>query len=288
MLETRGARERGPSSCALKGKVAIVTGASSGIGAATARRLAEAGAQVCVGYNAGRVRAEGVVAELSGSGHRALHIRLEDSATIRDAAEAVRRVYGRCDILVNSAGFTRPIAHGDLDALDDAFFDSLLIATVRGPFSVIRAFAPLLRESGNGVIVNVSSVSAFTALGSSVAYCATKAALDNMTMSLARALGPEIRVNAVCPAFIEGRWLVEGMGQERYEAYKKNLVATVTLRHAMTPDDVAQQIYWFIDGASVVTGQVLVTDAGFTLGPVPAHSAAGSENRAERQKERAS
>ena len=132
----------------LKGKVAVVTGASSGIGAAAARMLAGAGARVIVGYNNGEARAQGVVAELPGSGHRVQRIVLEDSSTMRRAAEDVRATCGRCDILVNSAGFTRPVPHANLDALDDTLFDSVLIANVRGPFAMIRAFALLLRDSG--------------------------------------------------------------------------------------------------------------------------------------------
>jgi 3-oxoacyl-[acyl-carrier protein] reductase len=206
---------------------------------------------------AGRPRAEGVVAELAGGGHRTLHIRLEDSATIRAAAAEVGEAYGRCDILVNSAGFTRPIAHADLDALDDAFFDSLLIATVRGPFSVIRAFRPLLKDSGNGVIVNISSVSAFTALGSSIAYCATKAALDNMTMSLARALGPEIRVVGVSPAAVPTDFLA---GRDR--AAVERIAQGTPTKRVTEPDDVALAVMACITHLKNATGTQIVIDGG--------------------------
>ena len=178
----------------------MVTGGSSGIGAAAARMLAAEGATVYVGYNSGADRASKLISELPGEGHHAIRIALHDSSTIRQAARAVADAHGgRADILVNSAGFTKPIPHADLDALDDALFDSLFVVNVRGPFSVIRSFAPLLKASGDGVIVNVSSISGFTGSGSSIGYCATKAALDTMTVSLARALGPEIRVLCVSP-----------------------------------------------------------------------------------------
>jgi len=121
----------------LQGKVAVVTGGSSGIGAATARMLAEHGAQVVIGYNKGEDRARALVAKLAGSGHLALHMVLEDSATLRKAAGDVRAAYGRADILVNSAGFTKPVPHADLEKLDDALMDSVLIANVRGPFATI-------------------------------------------------------------------------------------------------------------------------------------------------------
>src|SRR5438874_11172611 len=141
----------------LGGKVAVVTGASSGIGAASARLFAEAGAKVVVGYNRGVERANAVVAGLAGSGHKAMHLPLEDTAQIRKAAAAVREEFGRADILVNSAGFTRMVAHHDLEALTVDFIDRVLTANVRGVFATIRAFAPLLRQSGDGVIVNISS-----------------------------------------------------------------------------------------------------------------------------------
>jgi len=271
-------------------KVALVTGSATGVGAATCRLLAGKGWNVVVNYSKSRNEAEETAAECRKLGAEAIVCQADvaQDADCRRMVDETVKKWGRIDAMVSSAGYTKFVHHADLESMTSDEFLKTLSINLLGPFQVSRAAVPHLKASGNAAIVFVSSVAGLNGGGSSIAYSASKAALNNMTKSLARVLGPEIRVNAVCPAFIEGRWLVEGMGQERYEAYKKNLVATVTLRHAMTPDDVAQQIYWFIDGASVVTGQVLVTDAGFTLGPVPAHSAAGSENRAERQKERAS
>ena len=137
----------------LAGKVAVVTGGSSGIGAASVRLLAAAGARVVVGYNKGADRAAALIAELPGSGHRAMYLPMEDSAQIRKVAAAVEDGFGRADILVNSAGFTRMVAHSDLEALDDDLIDAVLTANVRGPFATIRAFVPLLRATGDGVIV---------------------------------------------------------------------------------------------------------------------------------------
>ena len=194
----------------LKGKIAVVTGGSSGIGATTVRLLAAEGATVYVGYNKGRDRAEKLIGELPGGGHKPIRIVLEDSASMRAAAETVGEAHQQIDILVNSAGFTKPVPHGDLEAMTDDLIDALMVANVRGPFAMVRAFAPLLKASRDGTIINVSSISGFTGSGSSVAYCAAKAALDTMTMSLARALGPEIRVLAVSPGavntdFVAGR-----------------------------------------------------------------------------------
>jgi 3-oxoacyl-[acyl-carrier protein] reductase len=237
----------------LAGKVAIVTGASSGIGAAVASALAENGANVVVGYNNGKPRAEQVLAGLASGDHCALHLKLEAGETVTAAKNAVAKKYGRADILVNSAGFTRPIPHADLDALDNELFDRLLIANVRGPFSVIPEFAPLLRESGDGCIVNISSISAFTGSGSNIAYCASKAALDTMTMSLARVLGPEIRMNCVSPAAVATDFVA---GRDR--AAVEKIASDTPLRRVVDPADVAEAVLVCI----TLTGSRLVIDGG--------------------------
>jgi len=269
-------------------KIALITGSATGVGAATAKLLSGRGWNVVVNYSKSRKEAEETAAECRRLGAEALVCQADvakDADCRRMVAAAVAK-WERLDAVVSSAGYTKFVHHADLEGMSSEEFLKTLSINLLGPYQVTRAAVPHLKAAGNAAVVFVSSVAGLNGGGSSIAYSASKAALNNMTKSLARVLGPEIRVNAVCPAFIEGRWLVEGMGQERYEAYRKNLVATVTLRHATTPDDVANHILWFIEGAGLVTGQVLVTDAGFTLGPVPAHSTAGSENRAEQQKQR--
>lgn len=241
----------------LKGKVAVVTGASNGIGAAAAKTLAAAGASVVVGYNRGAERAQEVVAGLPGKGHRIAQIVLEDSATMKKAAEEVRAAYGRCDILINSAGFTKPVPHADLDALTDELMDSVLVANVRGPFAVIRAFQPLLRESGDAVIVNVSSIAGFTASGSSIAYAAAKAALDNMTMALARVLGPEIRIMCVSPGAVN----TDFVAGRTYEAVQK-ASAQSPLKRVIEPADVARTIMGCVLYLKNTTGAKIVCDGG--------------------------
>jgi 3-oxoacyl-[acyl-carrier protein] reductase len=241
----------------LTGKVAVVTGGSSGIGAATVRILAEAGASVVVGYNKGEDRALKLIESLPVQNHAVMQILLEDSASSRRAADTIRNKYGRTDILINSAGFTTPVPHADLDAMNDALMDSVLIANVRGPFSVIRAFAPLLRESGDGVIVNVSSISAFTGSGSSIAYCAAKAALDTMTMSLGRALGPQIRAMCVSPGAVETDFVA---GRDR--AALEKVAQGTPLKTVVQPEDVARAVLACVTHLKVTTGARIVCDGG--------------------------
>jgi 3-oxoacyl-[acyl-carrier protein] reductase len=249
-----------PKSVALQGKVAVITGGSNGIGAATARALANKSAQVVVGYHKGADRAERLLKELPGAGHRAVQMTLEDSATIRRAAQAVRENYGRADILVNSAGFTRPVPAADLEALTDEILDSVLIANVRGCFSAISSFAPLLRESGAGVVVNVSSIAAFTGLGSSIAYCASKAALDTLSMSLARALGPQIRVLCVSPGPVATDF-VPGRDRKALEA----LAEKTPLKRVCEPDDIAAAVLACVTHLKMSTGIRIVVDGGTHL-----------------------
>lgn len=187
----------------LAGKVAVVVGGSNGIGRATVRQLAKAGASVFISYNQGEDRAKALLAELpavEGPAHMAFQLTLESPESVKAAADKVAAAsHGKVHVLVNSAGFTKPIAHNNLEALTEEIFESVLKANVVGVYSVIRHFHSLLKASGEAVIVNVSSISGFTGSGSSVAYCASKAALDNITMSLGRALGPEVRVMVVSP-----------------------------------------------------------------------------------------
>jgi 3-oxoacyl-[acyl-carrier protein] reductase len=241
----------------LTGKVAVITGASSGIGRESARLFAEAGAQVVVGYNRGMDRARAVVESLAGSGHTAMRLPLEDTAEIRQVAAAVREQYGRADVLVNSAGFTRMVAHHDLEALDDELIDQVLTANVRGPFATIRAFVPLLRESGDGVIVNISSGAAEHGTGSSIIYGASKAALNTMSMALARVLGPEIRVVVVAPGMVHTDF-VPGRTEEMMA---KAAMAT-PLKRAIEPEDVALAVVSAVTHLTHTTGSIISVDAG--------------------------
>jgi len=245
----------------LKDKVAVVTGGSSGIGAATVRALAADGASVVVGYKSGKDRALRLIDEIGGKGHTAVAVALEESQSVRDFAARVKEIYGRTDILVNSAGFTMPVPHANVEALTDDIFDRMLIANVRGPFSVIRAFTPMLKASGDGVVVSMSSVSGFTGSGSSIAYCACKAALDTMTMSLGRALGPEVRFLCVSPGAVETDFVA---GRDKTALEK--IAASTPLKKVIQPEDVARAIMACITGLKTSTGVKIVIDGGRFLG----------------------
>ena len=245
----------------LKNKVAVVTGASGGIGSATAHRLAEAGARVIVGYNTKVDEAGTITAALPGTGHRAMRIPVLDSAALKNLAATVERDFGRCDVLVNSAGFTRMVPHADLEALTDELIDSIFAANVRGPFAVIRAFAPLMKRSGDAVIVNISSVAAITGSGSNIAYGGSKAAMDTMSISLARVLGPEIRVMTVSPAAVDTAF-VPG----RTTAMVERIASTTPLKRVVVADEVAQAVMAAVTHLTSSTGWVIPVDGGKLVG----------------------
>ena len=241
----------------LSGKVAVVTGGSSGIGAASVRLIAAAGARVVVGYNKGADRAAALIGELPGAGHKAMYLPLEDTPQIRSVAAAVRDTYGRADILVNSAGFTRMVPHHDLEALDDDLIDAVLTANVRGPFATIRAFVPLLRRVRDGVIVNISSGAAQSGTGSSIIYGASKAALNTMSMALARVLGPEIRVIVVAPGMVH-----TGFVPSRTEEMMAAAAMATPLKRAIEAHDVALAVMACITHLTHTTGSIVSVDAG--------------------------
>lgn len=255
-----GIRAGGQGEYQLQGKVAVVSGGSSGIGAAVVRRFAAGGARVAIGYNTGAERANALARELGGAHlpvHLPVHLPMEDSAAIRRAAAEVEAKLGRADVLVNSAGVTKAVPHADLEALDDETFDRILRINVRGPFATIRAFAPLLKRSGDAIIVNISSLSGSTGNGSSIAYCASKAALDTMGLSLARALGPEIRVIGVSPAAVATDF-VPGRGRAGVEKQ----AASTPLKIVSEPDDVALAVMSAVTHLRLTTGSIIVVDSG--------------------------
>ncbi len=187
---------------ALQGKTAFVTGGTGGLGRVICQVLAREGARVAVGYNTA-AKAEALVASLPGDGHLAVHAPVTETAALAAAAGTLRAAFGTLDILVNCAGITRVVPHGDLDALDDALIDDILAVNVRGVIAVTRAMLPLLKDAGGGLMVNISSIAGTTAMGSNIAYCASKAAVDTLTKSLGRALAPAVRVVSVAPGLVD-------------------------------------------------------------------------------------
>ena len=244
----------------LDGRIAVVTGGSSGIGAACVRALAAEGASVVIGYHSGLDRAQALLAQLPGKGHFAMPIPLGDGAAHADLARQLKERFEKVDILVNSAGFTRRIAHADLETMDSALFNEILVANAGGPFSITRALMPLLRASGDAVVISVSSISAFTGSGSNIAYCAAKAALDTMTLSLARAIGPGVRFLCVSPAAVDTGFVE---GRSRAELEKK--AVTTPLGRIVTPEDVALAVLACATHLKTATGTRIVIDGGQSL-----------------------
>ena len=237
----------------LAGQAAVILGGSGGIGAATARLFAEAGATVAVVANTHPARAEAVRATLPGTGHSAHACAVEDGEALRQLA----RTIGRADILVNSAGFTQAVPHHDLEALTDELFDSVLRVNTRGAFSAVRAFAPLLRAGGRGLVVNISSIAATTGAGSSIAYCAAKAGMDAMGSALARVLAPAIRVLTVSPGVVDTDF-VPG----RDQAAREKAGRATPLGRLCTTDDVAQVVLACATTLGYSTGSIIQVDGG--------------------------
>ncbi len=188
----------------LENKVAVVTGGGGGIGSAICRTFAEAGASVVITYRKSKEQAETVAASLAGNNHLAVQAPVDDSKVLAGLAKQIEQRYGRLDILVNNAGITRQVDHDKLDDLDDELIDSIFRTNWRGAFACIRALKPLLAAGDGGTVVNITSIAGKTGIGSNVAYCASKAAMDSMTRSLGRALAPKIRVVSVAPGWTEG------------------------------------------------------------------------------------
>jgi 3-oxoacyl-[acyl-carrier protein] reductase len=243
-------------------KAALVTGSAVGTGRATALELARRGYDIAVNYSRSAPEAEETAAAVRALGRRALCIQADvadDAAVRRMVAETVEH-FGRLDALVNNAGTTSFIAHDDLEGVGEADWEKIFAVNLKGPFYAVRAAAPALKAA-RGCVVNVSSVAGVAGTGSSIPYCASKAALNNMTVTLARALAPAVRVNAVAPGFIDTRWFQR---LEHYEVIKQWATDKAPLKRVCQPEDVALVIAQLI-AAELVTGQVLVVDGGTTI-----------------------
>jgi 3-oxoacyl-[acyl-carrier protein] reductase len=193
---------------------------------------------------------------------------VSDPAAVQEAVQAAKEKFGRIDALVNNAGVTKfAPAHGDLDALAAEDFLRIYAINVVGPFQMLRAARPLLEASERASVLMVSSIAGVTGIGSSVAYAASKGALNTMTLSLARVLGPKIRINALCPGFIDTPWHEKGLGAEAAARVREGTKRVTPLQAASTAEDIAEAGLFFLSDASRhVTGETLLVDAGLHLG----------------------
>jgi 3-oxoacyl-[acyl-carrier protein] reductase len=245
-------------------KVAIVTGSSSGIGAACALELAKRGWSVVVNYSKSAAEAQEVVAQCKDA--VAVQADVGEDADCRRLAQAALDKWGRIDALVNNAGTTKFVKHADLDGLSAEDFLRIYRLNVVGPFQMTRACATALKAA-KGAVVNVSSVASLLGTGSSVAYGASKAALNAMSLSLARTLAPEVRVNVVAPGYVDTPWQHAMLGTDKARAAAERYASFVPLKDYARPADVADAVAWLIEGARLVTGEVLYIDAGLHITP---------------------
>ncbi len=229
-------------------KVAIVTGGSSGMGEATVQELEKRGWKVAAMARSAK--------EFKGD--------VADDADCRRLAKQVLDKWGRIDALVNCAGTTKFVAHTDLEGLSADDILGIFRVNLVGPYQMIRACAKALKET-RGCIVNVSSVASILGTGSSIAYAASKAALDTMSFSLARALGPEIRVNVVAPGYVKTPWQVAAHGAEGAAELERRFAERAPLKAAAEARDVADAIVWLIEGARKVTGEIVYVDGGMHI-----------------------
>jgi len=254
------------------GLCAIVTGSASGLGAATAAILAKGGARIVINYSSSKKEAE-ATADLCRSAGGEVVVVQGDVSRDEDCRKIVAAAapWGRLDALVNNAGTTKHVAHGNLDGLSAEDFQRLFGVNTIGPFQMVRAARSLLEAGANAsgrasAVVNVSSIAGISGIGSSIAYVASKGALNAMTLSLARALAPLIRVNTVCPGYIDTPWFTKGRGEEGAKQVRDSVIARVPLKVASSADDIAQLVCFLATPASRdMTGELVRMDAGLHL-----------------------
>ena len=254
----------------LKGKAAVVTGASSdeGIGSECAKILASRGCNVVVNYATNKAGGEKIAEACRAAGADAIAVQ-GDVSKNEDCERLVKACidkWGRLDVLINNAATTKPIPHKRMDLLDAAEFERIFAVNVIGTYQMTRAAAPHLRATGDAAIVNISSVGAMRAGGSSIAYTASKAAINNLTLSTARALAPEVRVNALCPGGMLGAWTRKIITAEQYQERLAAAKTQYPLKRGIWPRDVAVAALFLVEGATTMTGEALRMDCGQHLG----------------------
>ncbi|WP_261883041.1 SDR family NAD(P)-dependent oxidoreductase [Vibrio pelagius] len=240
-------------------KLALVTGGSGGIGAAICHKLAKSGYRIVFTFNSNQSAAEQVLNSLEGNGHAMYQLNVEDSVAISALAEQVSESSQSLDLLVNCAGMTKFVPHHDLNALSDDLIDKIFRVNVRAPFAMVRAFEPALRNA-KGCVVNITSIAAQTAMGSNVAYCASKSAVENMTRSLARALSPDIRVLAVAPGLVDTEF-VKGLDDEWRDTQEQS----TPLKRLANDEEVANAVFAAAELLTFSTGNTIAVDGGRPL-----------------------
>ena len=254
----------------IKGKAAIVTGASSdeGIGSECAKILASRGCNVVVNYATNKTGGEKIAAACRAAGADAIVVQ-GDVSKNDDCERLVKACidkWGRLDVLINNAATTKPIPHRRMDLLDAAEFQRIFAVNVIGTYQMTKAAAPHLKASGDAAIVNISSVGAMRAGGSSMAYTASKAAINNLTLSSARALAPEVRVNALCPGGMLGAWTRKILNEKQYQERLERSKTEFPLKRGIWPYDVAVAALFLVEGATTMTGEAIRMDCGQHLG----------------------
>ena len=257
-------------------KVAIVTGSATGLGAACAVDLAGRGWNVAINYTKSKKEADETYAKVKAKGVDAILVQADmgQDADCRKLAGETLKKWGRVDGLINNAGTTKFQAQGDLEGVSAEDFDRILRVNVTGPYMMSRAVYPTMKKQWDdkkerGSIVNISSIAGVMGVGSSIPYACSKGALNTLTLTLARWFSPAVRVNTVCPGFIQTRWLLGGMGEENYNKMKQGQEQTTPLRQAGTTAQMAEAVLFFLTSASNITGEFLIVDSGMHLASPP-------------------
>ena len=252
----------------LTNKVAIITGAATGLGASTAELLSQAGAKVLINHMPGQETQAQTVADACGSGSLCYAADITQDEACRAMVQAALDQWGRVDILINNAGINIPVEHTNLDGLSAEDFINIYSVNVIAAYQMIRAVAPTMQQQGSGAVVNISSAAGESGRGSSVAYAASKGAINTLTKSLGRALAPAIRVNAICPGFVDTPlWDKLALSEDERAELKQGNIDAIPLKIEVTAEMIARGVLFLASDLSVhMTGQILTTDGGLLLG----------------------
>ncbi|MGB0879979.1 MAG: SDR family NAD(P)-dependent oxidoreductase [Polaribacter sp.] len=241
-------------------KVALVTGGSGGIGAEICRSLSSKGYQIIVNYNSNKEKAQQTLQSLEGSNHSIFQASIIKNDDLTNMAKFVANKYGQLNVLVNNSGITKPVPHHNLEALNDDLIDSIMQVNFRGSFACIRAFEPLLRKGKNSIVVNISSIAGRTGIGSNVAYCASKAAVDSMTRSLGRSLAPDIRVVSLSPGWVNGDY-----AKKSPKEYMQEQIDKTPLNRIAEAEDIGKALVAIVENFTFSTGCIFPVDGGRPL-----------------------